>query len=321
MARPGRGDGVELLTHDELQRQADERDDYQALNLSGAIDILHQLKSPGASAPAEAQDVVVEVEPEEEPAPSVFMADFFDEVKGVKSKMGTMRKTMVDVKELQSKIIQEVSKQKSKEYTEQLDDQLRQISVSAKQVKNNLQSMQHAGEEKFKDSKETSEARTHANMHAALQRKFVEIMGEFQEIQSNYKKHLRERVARQVKVANPAATEEEIEKAVGGGGGTSSRTSFCQGPTRRRSTPTPTFRASTRSSSSSSPPSGRCTSCSWTWRSLWSSRESCLTTSRTLSRTRPRTRKLGWFSWSRQRSCRRRCARRCAASPCASACV
>lgn len=32
----------------------------------------------------------------------------------------------------------------------------------------------------------------------ALTRKYVELMGEFQEVQSTYKKHLRDRVARQV---------------------------------------------------------------------------------------------------------------------------
>ena len=44
--RPGRGDGVELLVRDSVQEEADKAGgDYEALNLSGAIDILQQLKS------------------------------------------------------------------------------------------------------------------------------------------------------------------------------------------------------------------------------------------------------------------------------------
>lgn len=104
------------------------------------------------------------------------------------------------------------------EYTEQLDDLLHQTSRKAKLVKEHLFKLKQEGEQTMGENKDSSEARTHANMQGALTRKFVEIMGEFQEIQSNYKKHLRDRVARQVKVANPAATEAEIEKAVDEGG-------------------------------------------------------------------------------------------------------
>uniref|UniRef100_A0A7S1EC66 t-SNARE coiled-coil homology domain-containing protein n=2 Tax=Hemiselmis andersenii TaxID=464988 RepID=A0A7S1EC66_HEMAN len=211
-------DGVELLRMDEVQRQADQGSDLPpALNLSGAIDILSQLKSGAPALAADAADVVVEVVENE--APSVFMADFFAQVKGVKAELGEIRGMMKEVKDLQAKIITEVSKQKSKEYTETLDEQLRNISLKAKKIKGNLQRMQQAADEKFAQDKDSAESRTHANMHGALTRKFVEVMGDFQEIQSTYKKHLRDRVARQVKVANPAATEDEIQKAVDTGGG------------------------------------------------------------------------------------------------------
>jgi len=122
------------------------------------------------------------------------------QVKGVKVEMAGIRSLMNEVKELQKKIITEVSAQRSKEHTEKLDNLLHQTSRKAKIVKEHLNKIKKEGEETFGEKKESSEARTHANMQGALTRKFVEIMGEFQEIQSNYKKHLRDRVARQVRV-------------------------------------------------------------------------------------------------------------------------
>jgi hypothetical protein len=127
------------------------------------------------------------------------------QVKGVKVEMSGIRSLMNEVKELQKKIITEVSAQRSKEYTEKLDNLLHQTSRKAKIVKEHLNKIKQEGEETFGEKKESSEARTHANMQGALTRKFVEIMGEFQEIQSNYKKHLRDRVARQVRLPHGPA--------------------------------------------------------------------------------------------------------------------
>mmetsp|Transcript_29930 Transcript_29930/g.73652 ORF Transcript_29930/g.73652 Transcript_29930/m.73652 type:complete len:342 (-) Transcript_29930:34-1059(-) len=220
--RPGRGEGVALLERDSVQEAAD---NYEALNLSGSIDILWQLRGMAINT-AQAPDTVVDVKPEdggpeeEDPANGTFMAEFFEDVKGVKAEMGMIRTKIKEVKELQAKIITEVSVHKSKEYTEKLDNTLRETSLTAKKVKDHLSAMEASSDKTVeKHGEDSSEARTHKNMHGALTRKFVELMGEYQEVQSTYKKHLRDRVARQVKVANPAATEEEIEKAVDSGGG------------------------------------------------------------------------------------------------------
>ena len=58
----------------------------------------------------------------------------------------------------------------------------------------------------------------HVNMHGSLTKKFMELMGEYSAVQGRYKKLLRDRVARQVRVVNPNATPEEVEEAVASGG-------------------------------------------------------------------------------------------------------
>jgi len=54
-------------------------------------------------------------------------------------------------------------------------------------------------------------------MHGTLTRKFVDLMGEYQEIQTKYKNKYRERVERQYRIVKPHATRDEIDKALDSG--------------------------------------------------------------------------------------------------------
>lgn len=53
-------------------------------------------------------------------------------------------------------------------------------------------------------------------MHGTLTRKFVDLMAEYQELQTKYKNKYRERGERQYRVVNPNASREEIDAALAG---------------------------------------------------------------------------------------------------------
>ena len=63
----------------------------------------------------------------------------------------------------------------------------------------------------------SSEARIRSNMHGTLTRKFVDLMAEYQELQTKYKNKYRERVERQYRIVKPHATKEEIDAAFDSG--------------------------------------------------------------------------------------------------------
>jgi len=75
------------------------------------------------------------------------------------------------------------------------------------------------GETKKADKSEvgTAEWRVRTNMHGSLTRKFLDLMAEYQELQTKYKNKEKERVERQIKIVKPDATEEEIEQVVESG--------------------------------------------------------------------------------------------------------
>lgn len=180
------------------------------LELSGAIDILWQLKDPRGS-----DEVHLDIHDESKQ----FMSDFFDRVRACKDSMLPIRESINTIKQLHAKIITEVSQTKSKEYSKKLDALLSATSRKARDVKDQLKALEVENavyEEKF--GRNSAEFKIHLNMHGTVTKKFIELMHEYETTQGKYKSLLKERVARQVKVANPNATEEEVAEAVENGG-------------------------------------------------------------------------------------------------------
>jgi len=71
----------------------------------------------------------------------------------------------------------------------------------------------------FQNSKEATptEVRIRSNMHGTLTQKFLELVQEYQEVQTSYKNKYKEKVERQYKIAKPDATPDEIEDAMQSG--------------------------------------------------------------------------------------------------------
>merc|ERR1719399_2054238 len=97
---------------------------------------------------------------------------------------------------------------------------MKQTNGIATQVRNKLKAMDADNKEFAANprNKGSSEARIRSNMHGTLTRKFVDLMAEYQEIQTKYKNKYRDRVERQYRIVKPTATKEEIQEAVDNGG-------------------------------------------------------------------------------------------------------
>jgi syntaxin 1A/syntaxin 1B/2/3 len=60
----------------------------------------------------------------------------------------------------------------------------------------------------------TAEQRIRISQHSNVTKKFIEIVTEYQEIQTKYKLKYRDRLERQYKIVKPTATADEIDKAL-----------------------------------------------------------------------------------------------------------
>lgn len=63
----------------------------------------------------------------------------------------------------------------------------------------------------------TAEQRIRLSQHGNVSKKFLEIVAEYQEIQTKYKVKFRDRIERQIKIVKPDATAEEIDRLIESG--------------------------------------------------------------------------------------------------------
>lgn len=97
-----------------------------------------------------------------------------------------------------------------------LEGLMKETNGAASQVRNKLKTLDLENKDFARRNEGASEARIRSNMHGTLTRKFVDLMAEYQEIQTKYKNKYRERGERQYRVVNPNATREEIDAALAG---------------------------------------------------------------------------------------------------------
>jgi len=145
------------------------------------------------------------------------MQNFFDEAGDIKKTMASIRYNIRQIEQSHGECLTAVSADQGRESTERLEELMRTTNGMATQVRNRLKSMDVENKEYARSNVGASEARIRSNMHGTLTRKFVDLMAEYQELQTKYKNKYRERVERQYKIVKPHASKDEIDAAFDSG--------------------------------------------------------------------------------------------------------
>jgi len=180
-------------------------------------DRLAELRGGGGSNPFSSMGSAGDVEAGGGASTSAFMQAFFDEVQEIKKTMSSIRYNIRQIEQSHGECLTSISAEQGRESTERLEDLMKQTNGAATQVRNKLKAMDVENKDFARRNEGASEARIRANMHGTLTRKFVDLMGEYQEIQTKYKNKYRERVERQYRIVKPHATRDEIDKALDSG--------------------------------------------------------------------------------------------------------
>jgi len=144
-----------------------------------------------------------------------FMKDFFEEVNSIKQGMATIKKNIKSIEEGYGQAL--VSINLEQKHSEELEKYIDSTNLAAAEVRNKLKDMNDANK-KLKDSERGSaQGRIRMNMHGSLTKKFLDLMAEYQEVQTTFRNKYRERVERQYKIVKPNATQEEIDEVLESG--------------------------------------------------------------------------------------------------------
>jgi len=148
---------------------------------------------------------------------SPVMAAFFEEVNSIKKHMQTIKYNINMIEQNHGECLTAISSEQQRECTDRLEALMKETNNASQHVRNKLKAMDLENKDFAKRNEGASEARIRTNMHGTLTRKFVDVMAQYQEIQTKYKNKYRDRVERQFRIVKPTATKDEIDEMVEGG--------------------------------------------------------------------------------------------------------
>lgn len=143
-----------------------------------------------------------------------FMKDFFEDVSAIKADMSVIRRNLKSIEDSYLEQLLSTNTEGANKEGKELEELIRSTEKSAKNIKTKLRDM-HAQNKNLPEG--TADHRIRVSMHGTLTRKFLDLMSEYQEVQTKHKNKYREKFERQYKLVDPEATQEKIETALQSG--------------------------------------------------------------------------------------------------------
>ena len=149
------------------------------------------------------------------------LTEFFGDVELVKKNVNLIKNVTVRIGEIQQQVVLATTNEKEAELSAELKPLVEETNKKAQVAKLILQKLRE-DTERMKASDKTGniagEVRIRENLVSTLTRKFVDVMKEYQTVQTKYKTEIKKRVKRQVQIVKADATSEEIDAIMKSGG-------------------------------------------------------------------------------------------------------
>ena len=148
--------------------------------------------------------------------PSLLMQEFFTEAREIKSLMDAMRASMREIENSHDENLKTISTEKGREWSDQLEHLMQAANGLAAQIRTRLKEMADDNTEHAQRgvAETVAESRIRTNTYNSLTHKFVDLMSQYQDLQTKYKNKYRARVERQYRIVKPDATPDEISRSV-----------------------------------------------------------------------------------------------------------
>lgn len=150
-------------------------------------------------------------------ADNEFMNEFFQDVGAIKTAMSNVRRNIKLVEEKYVQSLTSVNIDQGNKQGNEVQQLIDNTNKLVQDVRTMLDSMKKKNQQFDAKGGTSTEKRIRTNMHGTLTQKFLELVQEYQEVQTNYKNKYQEKIERQYKVAKPDATQAEIEEAIESG--------------------------------------------------------------------------------------------------------
>lgn len=147
------------------------------------------------------------------------LTEFFGDVELVKKNVNMIKNVTIRISEIQQQVVLATTNDKEAELSAELKPLVEETNKKANIAKGILQKLREDTERmKAADKTGNGEIRIRENLVSTLTRKFVDIMKEYQSVQTKYKTEIKKKVKRQVQIVKADATSEEIDTILKNGG-------------------------------------------------------------------------------------------------------
>jgi len=156
------------------------------------------------------------------PGPSNPMVQFFSDVELVKNAVNTIREATAQLATITQNAVLATSSEREAELSREMSPLVQSANKKASFAKQMLQHLKLDTERMKSTSSpdvKPSDLRIRENLLNTLMRRFVDVMKDYQNEQTNYKSEIVKKVRRQVQIVKPDATEDEITAVMRSEGG------------------------------------------------------------------------------------------------------
>ncbi|KNC53768.1 t-SNARE family protein [Thecamonas trahens ATCC 50062] len=147
------------------------------------------------------------------------LAPFFQRVDVLKGLLARVQDNIERVAEQHGLSLGATSSEEAAQCSQVLADLMAETDKMTKSIRAKLKAMEKDNAAFAKAHKGSAEDRIRTNAYGALTRKFIAVMREYQELQTEYRNKYKDRVERQVRIVKRDATQDEIDEIVEGTGG------------------------------------------------------------------------------------------------------
>ncbi|EZG83903.1 syntaxin [Gregarina niphandrodes] len=147
---------------------------------------------------------------------SSFMADYLAKINEIKAGIGRIHEGAEHLDHLKNKLKQTPTPDEEKAINNEIQKVLGENNRAIMATKAELESLRHENDLFHSKQPSSSETKIRENIHAAITRKFRVLLTEYQTIQTAYKKSVRDKIERQVKIAYPDVSEFELTEILEG---------------------------------------------------------------------------------------------------------
>ncbi|GIX77746.1 syntaxin-1A [Caerostris extrusa] len=144
-----------------------------------------------------------------------YMSDFFNEVEEISQSLDKVVATVEEVKKKHSFILSAPST--DEKVKEELEDLMVEIKRLSNKVRQKLKMMGQDIEQQEHVNSTSADLRIKKTQHAALSRRFVDVMSVYNNIQVEYRQRCKDRIKRHLEITGYSKTDTEIEEMLESG--------------------------------------------------------------------------------------------------------